>query len=283
MSRLWSPEEYELIDVGHGRKLENFAGYVVDRPAPGISRPPRLAPWQPQARFEKQSESQGAWHCFEPTPVDWTLSRGSLTLQLATLNGGQLGVFPEHAVLWDHAQSWVEKQARPVTALNLFAYSGGLTLTLAALPAVQEVTHVDASQSAIKLARANAELSHLQGKRIRWITEDVRALVRRECRRARKYDLIVLDPPSYGHGNEGESWRIARDLPGLLADCQSLLAANDSRLILSCHTTGITPEDVSQWVRNALGGGKVTSMGLELVGSAGPSLFCGHACTWQAR
>jgi 23S rRNA (cytosine1962-C5)-methyltransferase len=239
------PRDYELLDFGDGRKLERFGAYVVDRPcltAEGVSRAAPKRWRQASGRYHRAAEGTMQW---TPSGGDaWTADAWHfrqrepfrLDLALAPLPSGQVGVFPEQAENWGWIHRQVQSAGRGLRILNLFAYTGASTIAAAAAEA--EVTHVDAADSAVTRARRNAELSGLADARIRWIVDDAVKFSRREVRRGRQYDAVILDPPSYGHGKKGEVWQIERDLPKLLNVCSEVTGRQAVFALLTCHTTG---------------------------------------------
>jgi 23S rRNA (cytosine1962-C5)-methyltransferase len=246
---LFNSAEYELLDFGEGQKLERFGAFIVDRPAPaavGI-RTSRSDIWsQAAARYELHGDQRGGdrghWIPADALPERWTISFGRMRLELKPTDFGHLGVFPEQAENWE----WIAEEIRsatkvghPLKMLNLFAHTGGSTL--AAAIAGAEVVHVDSSKSAVAWARRNADLSGLADARIRWIVEDAARFVRREQNRGNRYDAVILDPPSYGHGPAGETWKLDADLPALLATCAELTAGRLRFILLTCHTPAVTP------------------------------------------
>jgi len=243
---MFSSYGYELIDYGEGRKLERFGGYLLDRAAPAaeFDKRERTAEWkQANARYERTEKQQGQWLPEGALPERWTVGFGPLTFEIKPTTFGHLGVFPEQAGNWEWIAQQCARAARPLRVLNLFAYTGGSTLAAAAAGA--EVTHVDSAANVVDWAKRNAELSKLEDAPIRWLAEDARKYVRRELRRERRYDAIVLDPPSYGHGPKGEVWRLNRDLPRLLEGCAEL-APEPAFFLLTWHTTGLTPKKLRQ-------------------------------------
>lgn len=242
--------DLELLDCGDGRRLERFGAVVVDRPAPVATMPRRLGDdeWaRPQLRWAK-----GAW--VRGAAVDpWPVRVAGLTLECRPASGGQVGVFPEHAATWGWLDQAVRASAealgREPEVLSLFAYTGGASLACARAGA--HVTHVDSSKPAVAWARRNAELSGLAEAPVRWLVDDARAYVRRERRRGRRYDGLVLDPPSYGHGNG--AWQIEADLPALLEDLAALCGPRPSFVLLSAHTPGLDGEQLAALLREHLG------------------------------
>jgi 23S rRNA (cytosine1962-C5)-methyltransferase len=242
--------DLELLDCGDGRRLERFGVVTVDRPAPAATHPRRLAEgdWaKPTLRWAKGAWVRGA------AQDPWPVGVGGLTLECRAAAGGQVGVFPEHAGTW----SWLDAAVRASAAalerepevLSLFAYTGGATLACARAGA--RVAHVDASRPAAAWARRNAELSGLAEAPVRWLVDDARAFVRRERRRGRRYDGVVLDPPSYGHG--AGAWQIEDHLPALLEDVAALCGPRPSFVLLTAHTPGFDGERLAAMLREVLG------------------------------
>lgn len=231
-----------LVDYGTGRRLELLGGVFVDRPLLLPELPPRRLPraWEAAtARFITTSGRNGSWHFSTPLPDPWFVrvplagpDAATLALEVRPAPSGQLGVFLEQGDQW----CWLHGVApRGARMLSLFAHSGAATLALAAAGA--EVVHVDASQQATALARRNAAASGLDAAPIRWLCEDARTFVAREVRRGARYDGVVLDPPSWGHGPQGQAFSIDRDLPPLLADLAKLVSRGHAGpVLLTCHS-----------------------------------------------
>ena len=234
--------EYELIDVGDGRRLERFGAHVVDRPAVGAFWPrrDRVAWSQVGLRFEREQGWAGAG---EP----WSISLDGLTLELRCGAGGQVGVFPEQLDLLPWLRDRVAGGATSV--LNLFAYTGLATLALAQAGA--EVAHVDASRPAVAWARRNAELSGLTERSIRWLVDDALGFVRREARRGRRYDGLILDPPTYGHAGH-VTWKLEDDLPQLLEATRAILEPAGF-VLLTSHTPEFGPQELADAVEATFG------------------------------
>lgn len=266
MSGAWS--DYELLDFGAGRKLERFGAWVLDRPCPaarGVQAASQVAWRSATARYHGERAADGAW---TPPVGRWELQEqslaapvrqdGAIRMRLEPLPSGQIGVFPEQQACW----RWIAEQAgralaggaapgrsRKLRVLNLFAYTGGSTL--AAAGAGCEVSHVDASATAVAWARRNAALSGLGEAPIRWLVEDALTFVLRELKRGRCYDTVILDPPSYGHGPKGQVWKLSERLPELLGLCAQLTGGGLSALLLTCHTPGYTPRVLCDLVERA--------------------------------
>jgi 23S rRNA (cytosine1962-C5)-methyltransferase len=238
-------EQYQLVDFGQGRKLERFGGYLVDRPCPVAQRQRRdSAPlWTAvDGRYETQPDGRDDWTPPLRLPPTWTIGHGDSVFELRPTPFGHLGVFPEQAENWDWIVERLRGQSAERKVLNLFAYTGGATLAAAAAGA--QVVHVDAARNVVAWARRNAALSGLADAPIRWISEDARAFVQRELRRGARYDAVILDPPSYGHGPKGQAWKIERHLEPLLAACGELLRDGAGLVLLTCHTPRLTLDDL---------------------------------------
>jgi len=234
---VFSSDQYELIDFGNGRKLERFGAYVLDRPCPAAEREDQSRPSQwssANALYRRTDRTNGSWSPARGLPKSWKIHHGELRFELKPTPFGHVGVFPEQAENWDWIASQTMRSNRPLKVLNLFGYTGGSTLAAAASGA--EVTHIDAAENVVDRARQNARLSGLEDAPIRWITEDAMKFARREVRRGRHYDAVILDPPSYGHGPKGEAWKIERHLMPLLSLCGKLTAKRRAFILMTCHT-----------------------------------------------
>lgn len=271
--------DLELIDCGDGRRLERFGRLVADRPAPAAIGPRRdPSAWRAPDLVYERAGSGGRWDrggTLEP----WQVTADTLRFELRPAAGGQLGLFPEHVTTW----AWLEQATRgaaarlerPPEVLSLFGYTGGGTLACARAGA--RVAHVDASRPAVAWARRNAELSRLAERPVRWLVDDARGFVRRERRRGRVYDGLVVDPPTYGHG--AGAWRIEDDLEPLLGDLAALVGPRPSFILLTAHTPGFDGDRLTALVREHLGVG-ATSAPLELHARSGAVLRLGASARW---
>jgi 23S rRNA (cytosine1962-C5)-methyltransferase len=261
--------DYALLDSGHGRKLERYGPYSVVRPEPQCMWAPRLSQdvWDAaDAVFDPSDEEDaGRWR-FKGRPKEtWPLSWGKVRFNARFTAFRHLAFFPEQAANW----AWLDERVRGMGAqpriLNLFGYTGVASLVCAAAGAA--VTHVDASKKAVAWARENAALSKLDDKPIRWIVEDARRYVQREVRRGSRYDGIVLDPPKYGRGPDGEVWRLFEHLPELSALCAELLSDNASFLLLNAYAERISGPALSSLIQsqNPTRGGRIDWGELTLV------------------
>jgi 23S rRNA (cytosine1962-C5)-methyltransferase len=303
---MFSAESYQLIDFGEGRRLERFGPVVLDRPCPSAEGLPRDDPaaWgRADARFQRTRGDEGRWIDARGLPPRWTVACGPLVLELKRTEFGQVGLFPEQQVNWDwiggqlgalsrtrhaprdacpHAER-EEYVAAPLRVLHLFAYTGAATLAAAAAGA--EVTHVDAARTAVAGARRNALLSGLSAAKIRWIVEDALKYAARELKRGSRYDAVILDPPSYGHGTGGEPWVIEKQLPQLLEICGQLTAGRRRWVLLTCHTPQLGAECLRSMLAKSLDDGipgSLTAGLLTLPAAGGRRLPGGIVVRWQA-
>lgn len=264
---------YELLDSGSFQKLERFGSVV-------LSRPCAQAVWQqtlPKADWQKVTatffrDGGNQWRGRDKLPETWAIEVDGTKFQLSSTDFGHLGIFPEQRDQWRRIRevctAYAQKHNRPARVLNLFAYSGGSTL--AAAHAGAEVCHVDASKGMVDWARKNAAINGLEEKPIRWIVDDVTKFLERELRRDRQYDLLILDPPSYGRGAKGEVFKIENDLPPLLSLLGKLMSPQALGVLLSCHTPELTPISLHHLLQQQFGrnGGKVEHGEMQLRGAA---------------
>ena len=247
--------DYALIDSGAGRKLERYGPYRVVRPEPQCLWAPRLdqAQWDgADAVFDPSDEDEaGNWRFKAPPKGAWTMRWGEAAFRARFTNFRHLAFFPEQATNWEWLQTRCAARPGP-RVLNLFGYTGVASLICAAAGAA--VTHVDASKKSVAWARENAELSGLQDRPIRWLTEDARRYVQREMRRGAQYEGIVLDPPKYGRGPGGEVWRLFEDLPELIGLCAGLLSDEASFLLVNAYAARISGLALAHMLREVLAG-----------------------------
>ncbi len=230
----WS--DYELLDSGHGKRLERFGAYRLVRPDPQIIWQPRLDPqeWsRVDAVFERGRDGRERWNIITSPPKQWQVSYKDLSFFARLTPFKHTGIFPEQAVQWDFMARAVEGARRETNVLNLFGYTGIASLACAARGA--RVTHVDASKPTIAWARKNQAASGLSEKPIRWIVDDAITFTRREMKRGVKYDGIVMDPPIYGHGPNGEIWDFHKSMPILLEQCSAILSQDPLFLVINAY------------------------------------------------
>lgn len=274
---------YELLDSGNGAKLERFGDVVLARPcAQAVWQPQRPALWKTaDATFDREDGNR--WHGRSRLPKEWAIAVDGTRFRLSGTDFGHLGIFPEQRAQWVWIREAIAAARRPLRVLNLFAYSGGSTL--AAARAGAEVCHLDASRGMVQWARSNAALNGLESHPIRWIVDDAHKFLNREVRRGRRYDGIILDPPTYGRGGNGETYKIERDLTETLRLCRALLSDAPRFLLLSAHTPGHTPVVLSNVLTQALRGlGGAVASG-EMLLSGAEDVFplpSGAYARWQA-
>ncbi len=283
--------DYALLDSGAGRKLECFGRVTVSRPCAQAVWKPRLDPreWERRATAAFDREEGNQWHNRGALPDTWTITIDGIVFRLSGTNFGHLGIFPEQRLQWDWIRSVIGAAAprsggRRVTVLNLFAYSGGSTLAAACAGA--EVCHLDASKGMVQWARENAQHNGLASHPIRWIVEDAHKFLYREIKRGRRYDAVILDPPTFGRGQNDEVYKIDRHLPETLALCRQLLSDQPLFMLLSAHTPGYSPVVLANVLTQAVDGlaGRVASGEMLLTGARDVlPLPSGAFARWDSR
>lgn len=238
-------EEYELIDSGQGEKLERYGPYILRRPDPEAlwMKSKNLDAWdRADLKFVRTgiktnlSRAKAGWIIKEGTPKNWNIKFGNLIFSIRPTSFKHTGLFPEQLSNWQWTEKLITKRSKPISVLNLFGYTGGATL--AAAKAGAEVCHVDGSKTAVEWARINAKLSSLEDAPIRWIVDDVLIFLKREIKRGRKYDAIIMDPPSFGHGPKDELWKIEEHFLELMKLCHDILSDDPLFVIINGYTAG---------------------------------------------
>jgi len=277
-------KDYEVLDASDGEKLERWGRHILVRPDPQVIwNTPRNDPrWRRyDARYARSSSGGGSWSEHR-LPADWKIRYGSLTFCLKPMNFKHTGVFPEQAVNWDFITDAVRGAGREVNVLNLFAYTGGATLA-AALGGAR-VCHVDAAKGMVQMARDNARASKLENAPIRWIVDDCGKFVERELRRGKRYDAVIMDPPSYGRGPSGEIWKLETHLYPFLELVSRVLSDEPLFVLVNSYTTGLAPSVVGYILDSILTkkyGGHTESRELGLpVTASGLVLPCGATGRW---
>lgn len=248
---LRSGDSYKLLDSGGGMKLERFGDFTLARPDPqALWERGDLGSWvHADASYTRDTTTGkgGIWRLGPKLPKQWRIEHGGITFIIKPTSFKHVGLFPEQQVHWE----WMEEKIKTaklkihngklekIKVLNVFAYTGGASLVCAKAGA--EVTHVDASRSAIEWAKENAEASQLSDATIRWVLEDAQLFVRRELKRGNTYDAIIMDPPAFGHGPKGEVWKIEESLPQLITDVSGLLSADQLFFLMSGYAAGYSP------------------------------------------
>ena len=235
-------KDYSIIATGDGMKLERWNDVYLLRPDPQVIWPERIqmsAYKSLNAIYNRSESGGGGWKILKKMPQEWTVSYGDLNFLVKPMGFKHTGLFPEQAVNWDRMRELISNAGRPVNVLNLFAYTGGATV--ACLAAGASVCHVDASKGMVERAGENVRLSGLKEKPVRFIIDDCKKFVQREIRRGRKYDAIIMDPPSYGRGPNGEMWKIESELYPLVELCTEVLSDNPLFFLINSYTTGLQP------------------------------------------
>ena len=277
--------DYELIDCSGGEKLERWGKYYLVRPDPqAIWDTPRSHPkWEkPDARYLRSDKGGGAW-TKNTLPAGWQIGYGDLTFNVRPMNFKHTGVFPEQAANWDWAMGKIRGAKRPISVLNLFAYTGAATA--ACLSAGASVCHVDAAKGMVAAAKDNAFSSGLSDAPVRWIVDDCAKFVEREIRRGRKYDAIIMDPPSYGRGPSGEVWKLEEQLWPFINLCAGVLSRDPLFVLVNSYTTGLSPSTLtyiceSVFTRRFGGESDAQELGLRARESM-LILPCGASCRWE--
>jgi len=231
-------EDYALIDSGREEKLERYGFYVLARPDPAALWEKRIPDdeWKKADAWYERAGRGGKWYTKKQLPEEWPVRLGGFTFLIRPTSFKHVGLFPEQVSNWEWSSNLIQKTKKPVSVLNLFAYTGGATL--AAARAGAAVVHIDASRSANEWARENAAQSDLSDKPIRWITEDALVFARRQAKKGTRYDAIIMDPPAFGHGPKNELWKIERDYLTLLGLCRELLSDAPLFMLMSGYASG---------------------------------------------
>lgn len=235
-------KDYELIDAGNGEKLENWNGVILRRPDPQAIWPVENIDetWKnPDGFYHRSSQGGGSWDFKKKLKDFWCVNYKNLTFKVSPTNFKHTGLFPEQAANWDFAIEKIKKANRPIKVLNLFAYTGGATMACSYAGAT-EVVHVDAAKGMVEWAKENMKLSKLENNKIRFIVDDCIKFVEREIRRGNKYDVIIMDPPSYGRGPNGEKWKFEENIYNLINLCIKVLSDKPLFFLINSYTTGIS-------------------------------------------
>lgn len=240
--KITKQKEYELVDSGEGQKLERYGDFLMSRPDPEALWKKNLdeKEWGKAHLEFIRSGTKNKWIIKNGVPNSWDISYGNLKFLIKPTSFKHIGLFPEQLSNWKWMEEKILKAStikdKKVSVLNLFAYTGGATL--AAAKAGAEVAHVDASKNAVEWARKNAELSGLKDAPIRWLIEDVILFLKREVKRGRKYDAIIMDPPAFGHGPKDELWKIEEDFLSLMSLCKQVLSNDPLFILINGYTAG---------------------------------------------
>ena len=277
-------KDYEVIDTSSGEKLERWGGYTLVRPDPQViwNTPKTDRRWKTyDGRYARSTTGGGQWS-EKRLPERWQVKYGPLTFNVKPMNFKHTGIFPEQAVNRDFSMEQIKKAGRPIQVLNLFAYTGGATLAAAAAGA--SVCHVDAAKGMVAWAKENARSSGLEDAPIRWIIDDCAKFVEREIKRGRRYDAIIMDPPSYGRGPSGEIWKLEKDLYPFLQLVTGVLSDDPLFVIINSYTTGLAPSVLGYMLDTLVtkkhgGHTECQELGLPVTNS-GLALPCGSTGRW---
>lgn len=265
--------------------MERWKDVVLLRPDPQViwrAQKPLSQICKPSARYIRSVSGGGHWEFDNPLPESWVVSWRNLRFNVRPMNFKHTGLFPEQAANWDIMINLIENARRPISVLNLFAYTGGATV--ACLSAGASVCHVDAAKNMVEMAKENVALSGLSDRPVRYIVDDCRKFVKREIRRGNRYDAIVLDPPSFGRGASGEEWKLERDIYDFLSLCAQVLSDDPLFVLLNSYTTGLQPTVLSNLLKLTVPcEGDVTAYEVCLPTDEKTILPCGASGLWTNK
>jgi len=243
-------KDYEILDMANGEKLERWENIILIRPDPQIIWKEKSFPekWKnANAKYNRSNTGGGNWNFIKPLPKSWQIRYKDLTFNIKPMGFKHTGIFPEQAVNWDWMMNKIKDSARDIKVLNLFAYTGGASV--ACLKAGASVCHVDSSKGMCEWAKENVASSGLRDKPIRFLVDDVVKFVNREIRRGNKYDAIIMDPPSYGRGTNGEVWKFEDNIADLVKLCMNVLSDKPLFFLINSYTTGISSQVLENLLR----------------------------------
>ncbi len=280
--------DYELIDALDGERLERWGNIVLIRPDPQIiwSGEKKDIRWfDAHAVYHRSNSGGGYWEPLKKVPDVWSIKFNDLTFRLKPMGFKHTGLFPEQAVNWQLADKLIKEAGRPIKVLNMFAYTGGATI--ACLNAGASVTHVDASKGMVQWAKENAVASGLADRPVRWLVDDCVKFVKREIRRGNKYDAIIMDPPSYGRGPDGEVWKLEQQIGELLTETAKLLSDDALFVFLNSYTGGLSPTILNYMVKTTFPCSDSSHVSTEEIGLKVTNrdivLPCGNTTIWLGK
>ena len=279
-------EDYKLLDMANGKKLEKWGDYILIRPDPQIIWDKKQKPelWKKAvAVYNRSSSGGGSWEIKGKIKNSWKIKYNGMTFNLKPMGFKHTGLFPEQAVNWNYAIKKIKEAKRQIKVLNLFAYTGGATV--ACLKAGASVCHVDSSQGMVSWAKENVKDSGLEKASVRYIVDDVVKFVKREIRRGNKYDAIILDPPSYGRGKNGEVWSIDKNLYSLFLDLKLLLSEEPLFVMVNTYTGGLSQTIIENTLMTAFEEKDISKIHSYEIGikceNSSLSLPCGNTTIWE--
>lgn len=271
--------EYEILGMDSGYKYERWGNIYLKRPDPEIIWPDTVN-IKIDAEYTRSNTGGGSWLIKSNIPNTWQIHYKDLTFNLKLMGFKHTGLFPEQAYNWDLIRNTIKKERRKVKVLNLFAYTGAASI--AALKEGAEVTHVDSSRGMIDWAKENVKSNNLENEHIRFLVDDVRKFVKREIRRENKYDIIIMDPPSFGRGAKNEVWQVEKDLYNLVLDTSKLLSDKALLFIINTYTTGLSMTVIENILKKTINKkGKITSTELGIKAKNNLILPCGITARWE--
>lgn len=277
-------KDYEIISTGGGNKLERWKDVILLRPDPQVIWPSKIKMEEYKglnARYIRSQSGGGKWEILKKYPESWIIEYKKLKFLIKPMGFKHTGLFPEQAVNWEKMGELIRNSDREINVLNLFAYTGGATV--ACLEAGARVCHVDAAKGMVERAKENCELSKVPTDKVRFIIDDCLKFVQREIRRGHKYDGIIMDPPSFGRGPNGEMWKIEEELFNLVKTCVEVLSDNPLFFLINSYTTGLQPQVIKNILTLCLGdlGGKIEAYEVGLPTNDGIVLPCGCSGLWK--
>lgn len=277
--------EYEVLELNNNKKIEKWNKYILERPeTSAIWYNNKSSPYQIDAVYNRSKTGGGEWIVKNPKlNKPWQIKYKDLTFNLKLMGFKHTGLFPEQAYNWDYLRDLIKKENYQLKVLNLFAYTGGATL--AALAEGAEVVHVDSSKGMVDWAKENVNASNLQDKKVHFIVEDVLKFVKRELRRGNKYDIIIMDPPTFGRGAKNELWNIEKNLFELLTVCAKLLSNKPLMLLINSYSNGIDIITLENLLKETIKlDGTITSDSLGFkVQNSSLLMPCGIFCRWESK
>ncbi|MDO4341682.1 MAG: class I SAM-dependent methyltransferase [bacterium] len=274
-------KDYEIISMSNGYKYERWGKYYLKRPDPLVIWPDNEN-IKVDAEYTRSNTGGGEWKVYSKMPSSWQVRYEDMVFNLKLMGFKHTGLFPEQAYNWNIIRETIRKANRKVNVLNLFAYTGGASI--AALMEHANVTHVDSSRGMIDWAKENVIANHLEGENIKFYIDDVKKLVKRELRRGNKYDIIIMDPPSFGRGAKNEVWQVSKDLYNLILDCSNLLSDDALLFIVNTYTEGLSKTVIENILKKTIKRkGTVVGTELGIESRNGLVLPCGVTVRWECN